>query len=133
MDEGMALAQGAVERLSEDEALRGDLTDEGAKAVLDWATNALIAAAGEIAKEPDEQARGARMDAAEEAVRRVAKLLVRAAERHQRGDVMALVNDPLVVGSFAVRLRLGALGLRLGDDSDRNAIRLAGALRGVRP
>ena len=81
MGDGMALAQGAVERLYEDEALRGDLTDEGAKAVLDWATGALTAAAEEIAQEPDEQARATRMDAAEEAVVRVAKLLVRAAER----------------------------------------------------
>jgi len=133
MADGMALAQGAVERLYEDEALRGDLTDEGAKAVLDWASGALMAAAEGIAQESDEQAQATKMDAAEEAVRRVAKLLVRAAERHQRADVMALVNDPLVSGSFAARLRLGAAGLRLGDDGDRNAIRLAGALRGVRP
>ncbi|MFN8517169.1 MAG: hypothetical protein U0841_32295 [Chloroflexia bacterium] len=133
MADGMALAQGAVERLYEDEALRGDLTDEGAKAVLDWASGALTAAAEGFAQESDEQAQATKMDAAEEAVRRVAKLLVRAAERHQRTDVMALVNDPLVSGSFAARLRLGAAGLRLGDDSDRNAIRLAGALRGVRP
>jgi hypothetical protein len=133
MDEGMALAQGAVERLYEDEALRGDLTDEGAKAVLDWASGALMAAAAEITGEADEQARTARTDAAEEAVRRVAKLLVRAAERHRREDVTALANDPLVAANLGARLRLAANGWRLGDDRDRNAIRLAGALRGVRP
>ena len=129
----MTLAQGAVERLYEDEALRGDLTDEGAKAVLDWASNALIAAAGQLVGEPDEQAQAARMDAAEEAVRRLAVLLVRAAERHRREDVRALMDDPLVAGNLVARLRLGANGWRLGDDIDRNAIRLAGALRGVAP
>ena len=133
MDEGLARAQGAVERLYEDEALRGELTDAGAKAVLDWATAALTAAGEEFAGEPDEQARSVQMDAAEEAVHRVVVLLVRAAERHAREDVRALMNDPLVVEHFAARLRLAANGWRLGDDIDRNAIRLAGALRGVRP
>jgi hypothetical protein len=133
MGDGMALAQGAVERLYEDEALRGDLTDEGAKAILDWASGALIASAEEIAQDADEQARATRMDAAEEAVRRVAKLLVRAAERHERDDVRALAGDPLVSENLGARLRLAANGWRLGDDLDRNAIRLAGALRGVRP
>jgi hypothetical protein len=60
-------------------------------------------------------------------------LLVRAAERHRREDVLALMNDPLVAGNIVARLRLGANGWRLGDDIDRNAIRLAGAVRGVRP
>ena len=133
MSDAMTLAQGAVERLYEDEALRGDLTDEGAKAVLDWANNALIAAAGEIADEPDEQAQSAKMDAAEEAVHRLAVLIVRAAERHRREDVRALMDDPLVAENPIARLRLGANGWRLGDDIDRNAIRLAGALRGVAP
>ncbi len=73
------------------------------------------------------------MDAAEEAVHRLAVLLVRAAERHRREDVLALMNDPLVAGNITARLRLGANGWRLGDDIDRNAIRLAGAVRGVRP
>ena len=133
MSDGMALAQGAVERLLENESLRGDLTDEGATAAFDWATTALIAAAEGIAAETDEQVRAARMDEAEAAVRRVLEKLVQAAQQHRRSDVLNLLNDPLVAGSFAARLRLGAIGWRLGDDSDKNAIRLAGALRGVRP
>ncbi len=133
MNDGMALAQGAVERLLENESLRGDLTDEGAQAVLDWATNALIAAAEGLAAETDEQVQATRMDEAEATVKRVLAKLVQAAQQHRRSDIFDLLNDPLVAGSFTARLRLAGIGWRLGDDSDKNAIRLAGALRGVRP
>ncbi len=133
MSDGMAVAQGAVERLLENESLRGDLTDAGAKAALDWATNALIAAAEGIASEGDEQVQATKMDEAEASVKRVLGKLVQAAQQHRRSDVLDLLNDPLVAASFAARVRLGAIGWRLGGDSDKNAIRLAGALRGVRP
>ena len=133
MSDAKALAQGAVERLYEDEAVRRDLTDDGAKAVLAWAEGALIAAAERIAGEPDEQARATAMDAAEEAVRRVLDKLIAAAARHTRDEVAALVADPLVAGHLPARLRIRANGWRLGDDIDKNAARLAGALRGVAP
>ena len=133
MSDGLTLAQGAVERLYEDEALRRDLTDDGTKAVLDWATSALTAAGERIARESDEQAQATAMEGAEEAVRRVLRTLLRAARRHRREDVAALVNDPLVAGNFMARLRVGAVAWRLGDDIDKNAVRLAGALRGVAP
>ena len=129
----MALAQGAVERLYEDEALRRDLTDDGAKAVLDWATSALTAAGERIAQEPDEQAQATAMEAAEEAVYRLLGTLLQAAREHRGEDMKALANDPLVAGNFGARVRLGAIAWRLGDDIDRNAIRLVGALRGVAP
>ena len=133
MSDGATLAQGAVERLLENESVRGDLTDEGAKAALDWATNALTAAAEGIAKEPDEQVQATRMDEAEATVKRVLGKLVQAAQGHGRSDVLDLLNDPLVAASVAARFRLGTVAWRLGNDIDKNAIRLAGALRGVRP
>lgn len=43
MEDAQQLAQGAVEQLSEDESLRGDLTDDGFDPLLQWATNAAIA------------------------------------------------------------------------------------------
>ena len=73
------------------------------------------------------------MDEAEATVKRVLAKLVQAAQQHRRSDIFDLLNDPLVAGSFTARLRLAGIGWRLGDDSDKNAIRLAGALRGVRP
>ena len=80
-----------------------------------------------------EQVQATRMDEAEATVKRVLAKLVQAAQQHRRSDIFDLLNDPLVAGSFTARLRLAGIGWRLGDDSDKNAIRLAGALRGVRP
>ena len=45
MSAAESLAQGAVERLLENESLRGDLTDAGFAPIVDWATTTLIAAA----------------------------------------------------------------------------------------
>ncbi len=130
MDDTTTLAQGAVERLLENEALRGDLTDSGFLPVTDWATNALLAAARGANQEAVEGAQS-RMDEAESAVKRLVGAVVQAAQRHSRADVVALLQDPTVARDRMARFRVAANGWRLGDDADANAIRLIKALRGV--
>lgn len=132
MADAEALAQGAVERLLENEALRGDLTDAGFNPIVDWATTALTAAAHEAARAADEEAQR-RMDEAEAAVKRLVGAVVQAAQSHARNDVRALAADPAVAGSIATRVRLSAIRWRLGQDADANAARLIRALEGVHP
>lgn len=133
MSDGTALAQGAIERLYEDEAVRGDLTDAGAKAVLDWATGALAAAGERIARTPDEEAQGTAMEGAEEALYQLLQKVLQAAREHRREDVQEVARDPLVARNFGARMRLGVIAWQLGEDIDQNAARLVGALRGVAP
>lgn len=132
MADAESLAQGAVERLMEDEALRGDLTDSGFGPIVAWASNALLDAAQNVADAPEATAQ-ARMDEAETATRRIIEEVVDAAQRHTRAEVLTLMNDPVVARDLRARLRVAANGWRLGDDSDANASRLIGALRGVQP
>ena len=129
MADAEALAQGAVEALAEDETLRGDLTDTGFGPLLEWATNALIAAARAVAAAPDA---AARMGAARDRVKATLAAAVQAAEGHRRADTLALLRDPLVARNPLVRSRVAFVGFRLGSDADANAARLAKALRDVR-
>ena len=133
MADTAALAQGAVEALLEDERLRGDLSDDGFGPLLDWATRALTAAAGEAARGTSEEAARARMAEVAEQVRGALAAAVQAAEGHSRDDLRALLREPLLQRSVPARLRVATLGLRLGDDPDANAARLARALGGLYP
>jgi len=128
MADAAALAQGPVERLVENERLRGDLTDAGFNPLLTWATDALAAAAQGV-KDASEDAATARMAEAEETTKRLIGSVVRAAQEHSREAVRALMDDPAVAGHLRTRLRVIANGWRLGDDPDANAIRLTGTLR----
>jgi hypothetical protein len=130
MADAETLAQGAVERLFENESLRGELTDDGYTPVSEWATNALLAAANEAAQRADEEAQ-ARMDEAEATAKRIVGVVVRAAERHTRAEITVLLKDPTIARDLGARMRVLANGWRLGDDADANAIRLIRALRGV--
>ncbi len=132
MADTAALAQGAVETLLEDERLRGDLSDEGFGPLLDWATRALTAA-GEVARGASEEAARARMAEVAEQVRGALAAAVQAAEGHSRDDLRALLREPLLQRSVPAQLRVATLGLRLGDDPDANAARLARALGGLYP
>jgi hypothetical protein len=132
MADAESLAQGAVERLVENETLRGDLSDVGFGPIVEWASNALIGAAQQVTTDPAEAAQ-ARMDEAETATKRIVEEVVDAAQRHTRTEVLALMNDPTIARDLGARLRLAANGWRLGDDTDANAIRLIKALRGVQP
>ncbi len=128
MADAAALAQGPIERLAEDERLRGDLTDDGFNPLFTWGTDALTAAAQGVAEAPDDAAT-ARMTEAEATTKRLIGAVVRAAQEGSREAVRALMDDPAVAAHLRTRLRVIANGWRLGDDPDANAIRLAGTLR----
>ena len=128
MADAAALAQGPVERLLENERLRGDLTDDGFNPLVTWATDALTFAAQGVTDAPDDAAT-ARMAEAEETTKRVIEEVVRAAQEHSREAVRALMDDPAIASHLRTRLRVIANGWRLGDDPDANAIRLTGTLR----
>ena len=133
MIDAEGLAQGAVEALLEDEALRGDLTDDGFAPLLEWATGALSVAATGAAAAGDEAAARARMDASARAIKDIVTTVASAAADGGRDGVMRLLREPLLKADLATRLRVAAVGLRLGDDPDANAAMLARALRGLRP
>ena len=128
MAEAEALAERAVEALLDDETLRGELSDEGFTPLLEWATNALTAAARELAAAPDAEAR---MEAASAAVKQTLAGAVQAAQGHSRRDALALAGTALVARNPLARGRVLFSGLRLGPDADANARRLARALRDV--
>lgn len=128
-----ALAKHAVEALLDNEALRGDLSDDGFGPLLNWATGALTATARAAGDVPDVAEATARLDAAGEEVRGLLAAAVQAAQRHTRDDLLALLREPLLLRNTPVRLRVALTGLRLGDDPDINAARLARALNGLHP
>lgn len=132
MADATALAQQAVETLLDDERLRGSLSDDGFGPLLDWATRALTTTAAAAAGESDEVAE-AQMSVAQEQVRGALSAAVQAAEGHSRDDLRALLREPLLQRSIPARMRVVVLGLRLGDDADANAARLARALNGLYP
>jgi hypothetical protein len=132
MADAGSLAQGAAELLMDDESLRGDLTDIGYGPVLNWATDALTAAAERYVALPDTEAQ-AKMDAASGQVKQLLKAVVQTAEQHTRADVLALFKDPLLARNFRARARVIVCGVRLGADIDDNAVRLVHALRDVHP
>lgn len=128
MPDTAALAQGAVERLLEDERLRGDLTDDGFNPLLTWATAALTSAA----QGATDDTATARMAEAEATTKRLVGAVVRAAQEHSHAAIGELQNDPAVARDLRTRLRVIANGWRLGDDADANAIRLARTLAELR-
>lgn len=135
MADAMALAQGAVEALLDDEALRGDLSDDGFGPLVEWGTNALKAAAEEIVQSPDaedETAAEARMAAAGAAVKGVIAAAVQAAQGQTHDDLEALLREPPLERNLLARTRVAMVGMRLGDDPDVNAARIARALEGLR-
>ena len=114
------LVRVAVERLSEDEALRGDLSDEGFRPLLDWGVAAVQAYA---AGAPD----AAAMERYTGTVRAVIRAAVGAAEAGQ------LQDDPGSYITFETGRKDEAVrelaALSLGGDPDQNAARIAAVLQ----
>ena len=107
----------AAERLMADESLGGDLTDDGFGPLLTWGLAALRTFA---ARTPDPAAVGRYG----EVVRGVLAAAVTAAETGKvaaPANLLAFLPDPSAAAPLAQ--------LRLGDDPDENAARLASALR----
>ncbi len=122
MADAESLAQPAVERLSEDETLRGDLTDDGFGPLLEWAANAAIAYATNLKSNKPEEA----MDAYAARLKGVIQAVVAAAEAGKIEDAAALL-DFEAGGKATAQKELAGLGLKTGE-ADDNAVKIAGVL-----
>ncbi len=113
------LARVAVDRLSEDEALRGDLTDFGFGPLLDWGVAAAQAYAPKAADSNAMEAYAARLKGVIETAVAIA----------QNGKLAEL--DPLVDfdHSKSAKLTDDLKALKLGDDPDSNAEQIAAILK----
>ncbi len=119
MADANQLARPAVERLSEDESLRGELSDIGFGPLLDWAVAAVKAYAAKAAD-------SAAMDAFTDRVRGVVQAVVEAAQDGTLTDPTALLDfDPANPDKAAIALK----DLQLGGDPDDNAARIAAVLQ----
>lgn len=122
MEDAESLAQGAVERLSEDESLRGDLTDDGFSPLLDWAANAAIAYAQNLKSDKPDEA----MDAYASRLKSVMQEAVADAQAGKLEDPAALLDFEMAQPE-AARAKLATLKLE-ANKADDNAIKIAGLL-----
>ena len=119
------LANAAIERLAEDEALRGDLTDDGYMPLQAWAFDQLTRLTHEVAQVPDP---AAAMDAASTAVRETLAAAVAAAESGHLADLTKWVQPPVIADHAVPAVREAIQQLALGVDADANASAIAAAL-----
>lgn len=122
-----SLGTAAIERFAEDEALRGDLTDDGWMPLQTWAFGRLRDVATDAARYPQADLA---MDGLSEGLRVFTRDAVYAAQNGDAGDLAAQVRPRIVrrerVGAVQSALR----SLPLTDDPDANAIAIAAALGG---
>jgi hypothetical protein len=95
-----ALAQPVLDRLAEDEALRGDLTDAGFTPLLDWLSRLTTDAASRAAAAPDPEAT---MEQVADTALRLGRAIVRAAERADASGLADALVPPLVTPGMAAR------------------------------
>jgi hypothetical protein len=122
MADSTQLEQQAVERLSEDESLRGrgELTDFGFEPLLNWGIAAVTAYAQQRATDE------AQMDTYTNRVREVVRAAVAAAEAGKLDDPAALTDfEP--GDKAALQAKLAAL--TLSDDPDANGEQIASVLQ----
>ncbi len=121
MENAESLAQGAVERLSEDESLRGNLTDDGFSPVLNWAANAAIAYAQNLKVENPPEA----MDKYASQLKSLIQALVEAAQQGKIEDPAPLL-DFITPDRNKVKDQLSSL--KLSQDPDENAQKIVEVL-----
>jgi hypothetical protein len=119
------LANAAIDGLAEDEALRGDLTDEGYQPLQDWAVARLQRIAREAAHHPDPHAA---MEGYTTQMREFLRAAVQAAQDGALGDLSALVK-PRIVLAADVPATIDALKqIEFTSDADANAQAITSAL-----
>lgn len=119
------LANSAIERLAEDEALRGDLTDDGFLPLQNWAFARLQRIAHEAAHHPDPQAA---MDGYTSQIRAFVQAAVQAAENKELGDLVDQVKPHVVLAKDVPAVAETLRHLTFADDADANAQAIAAAL-----
>lgn len=93
-----ALAQPAVERLVEDEGVRGELTDDGFGPLIAWASNLLLDAARRAAATPEPEAT---MDQVAGQARELVRAISRGAVDGDLAPVRAALASPLLTPESA--------------------------------
>jgi hypothetical protein len=119
------LANAAIERLAEDESLRGDLTDDGYLPLQNWAVARLQRIAHEAAHHPDPQAA---MDGYTSQIRAFVQAAVQAAENKDLGDLADQVKPRVVLAKDVPTVTAALRHLTFSDDADANAQVIAAAL-----
>jgi hypothetical protein len=119
------LANAAIERLVEDERLRGDLTDDGYQPLQDWAIARLQRIAHEAAHHPDPQAA---MDGFAEQMRAFVRAAVGAAENGALGDLPEQVKPRVVLKNDVPAVVDALKKITFTNDADANARAIADAL-----
>ncbi len=117
------LARGVVEQLSEDETLRGDLTDDGFNPLLEWATNSAIAYAKTL---PQDAKADEAMQTYGGRLKGVIQSVVAAADAGKIGEVSELL-DFQMADVTQTRQKLVALKLA-SDAADDNTIAITKVL-----
>lgn len=119
------LANSAIERLAEDEALRGDLTDDGFLPLQNWAFARLQRIAHEAVHHPDPQAA---MDGYTAQIRAFVQAAVQAAENKNLGDLADQVKPRVVLAKDVPTVTAALRKIAFTDDADRNAQAIAASL-----
>jgi hypothetical protein len=119
------LANAAIERLAEDESLRGDLTDDGYLPLQNWAIARLQQIAHEAAHHPDPQAA---MDGYTAQIRAFVQAAVQAAENKSLGDLADQVKPRVVLAKDIPTITAALRHVTFTDDADANAQAIAAAL-----
>ncbi len=119
------LANAAIERLAEDESLRGDLTDDGYLPLQNWAFARLQRIAREAAHHPDPQAA---MDGYASQIRAFVQTAVQAAENGDLGDLPGLVKPRVVLQKDVPTVVDALRKIAFAKDADANAQAIASAL-----
>lgn len=121
------LANAAIERLAEDEALRGDLTDDGYAPLQNWAFARLQRIAREAVHHPDPRAA---MDGYTAQIRAFVQAAVQAAENKNLGDLPGQVKPRVVLAKDVPTVTAALRKVTFTDDADANAQAIAAALLG---
>jgi len=119
------LANPAIERLAEDEALRGDLTDDGFMPLQNWAFARLQHIAHETAHHPDPQAA---MDGSASQIRAFVRAAVQAAEHGDLGDLPDQIKPRIVLAKDVPAVVDALHHITFTKDADANAQAIATAL-----
>lgn len=121
------LANPAIERLAEDEALRGDLTDDEFLPLQNWAFARLQRIAREAAHHPDPQAA---MDGYTAQIRAFVQAAVQAAENGDLGDLPDRVKPHIVLAKDVPAVVDALRHIPFTKDADANVQAVAAALTG---
>jgi hypothetical protein len=119
------LANAAIERMAEDESLRGDLTDDGYLPLQNWAFARLQKIAHEAAHHPDPQAA---MDGYTSQIRAFVQAAVQVAENKDLGDLADQVKPRVVLAKDVPTVTAALQHVAFTDNADTNAQAIAAAL-----